>query len=405
MTSEPLPAAAPQLAARLEADVAALDRELAEIELLVGQARAEAARHEQKRAQAAERLSRPDPRPGAAETAEAYGQLMTLSRRAVLMESQAEVLEGKRRSLARYRDALSRVVEALAGMPPPELFTGEGPAAGPEDAAGDGEGGVPDPAVPHGTLPPSISRVVLNAQEDLRREIARGMHDGPAQSLTNIVLQAQIVERLMERDPSRAREELRQLVAVVQQTLDATKNFIFDVRPMVLDDLGLVPTLRRATRDRGRRAQVPVEFESLGTDRRLPVDVESAVFRILDEALGAYLSLSPERITLQLDWTEELEARLAAHRTPSLPAQAPLPAVPTGDVPDAIKQMIQDRHDARAAAVAAAEAAAVVALPAGTRRELLERARSIGATVEVLAGGGEVRLVVALPPAEDAARE
>ena len=68
----------------------------------------------------------------------------------------------------------------------------------------------------------------------------------------------------MDRDPDSAKGELRLLVAMVQQTLDATKNFIFDVRPMVLDDLGVVPTLRRMARDRGRRAQVPVEFDSLG---------------------------------------------------------------------------------------------------------------------------------------------
>ena len=116
---------------------------------------------------------------------------------------------------------------------------------------------------------------MLSAQEDLRREIARSMHDGPAQSLTNIVLQAQIVERMIAKDPEQARGEIRLLMSMVQQTLEATKSFIFDVRPMVLDDLGLVPTLRRATRDRGRRAQVQVEFESLGGDRRLPMDVES----------------------------------------------------------------------------------------------------------------------------------
>ena len=109
-----------------------------------------------------------------------------------------------------------------------------------------------------------MSRLLLGTQEDLRREIARAMHDGPAQSLTNIVLQAQIVERLVESDPARAGSEVRQLVAMVQQTLEATKTFIFDVRPMVLDDLGLVPTLRRAARERGRRAGVPVEFDSMG---------------------------------------------------------------------------------------------------------------------------------------------
>src|SRR5436189_6217632 len=96
---------------------------------------------------------------------------------------------------------------------------------------------------------------------------------------------------LFRSDPEQARGEIRLLMSMVQQTLEATKSFIFDVRPMVLDDLGLVPTLRRATRDRGRRAQVQVEFESLGGDRRLPMDVESTVFRILDEALGAELGL------------------------------------------------------------------------------------------------------------------
>jgi hypothetical protein len=228
------------------------------------------------------------------------------------------------------------------------------------------------------------------------------MHDGPAQSLTNIVLQAQIVERLMARDPDRAKDELRLLVGMVQQTLDATKNFIFDVRPMVLDDLGLVPTLRRAARDRGRRAHVPVEFESLGQDRRLAMDVESGVFRLLDEALAAYLALGPERMTLRLDWTDELEARLSAHRSVTLPAEdEPLPDVPSGkDVPDAIKQMIRDRHDARAAAVEAAKAAAIVALPAAARHDAAERAATIGATVEILADGSELRLVV---PIGDAA--
>ena len=103
---------------------------------------------------------------------------------------------------------------------------------------------------------------------------------------------------------------------MVQQTLDATKTFIFDVRPMVLDDLGLVPTLRRAARDRGRRVHVPVEFESMGQDRRLPMDVESALFRIIDEALAAYLALGPERIRMRLDWTDDSwRPASAAHRT------------------------------------------------------------------------------------------
>ena len=243
----------------------------------------------------------------------------------------------------------------------------------------------------------------MSAQEDLRREIARAMHDGPAQSLTNIVLQAAIVERLLGRDPDSARGELRLLVSMVQQTLDATKNFIFEVRPMVLDDLGVVPTLRRMVRDRGRRAKVPVEFETLGQDRRLPMDVESTVFRILDVALAAYLSLGPERVQVRLDWTDELEARVIAERAPKLPGDGEaLPDIPTDDMPDAIREMIMQRHEDRRAAVEAAEAAAIVELPAAVLRDVTDRASSIGGRVEMLAGGGELRVLVPLPRESDA---
>jgi two-component system sensor histidine kinase DegS len=312
------------LAAQLGRDLATLDTELGEIDLLVGQARTEATRHEQKRAQAAERVGTPDKKADPKELAEAYAQLVTLTRRAVLMEAQVDLLEGKRKALARHRDAVAAIADAVAAS---------------SAAPGELTGGRDEP------LPPSLSRVVLSAQEDLRREIARTMHDGPAQSLTNIVLQAEILERLLARDPGAAPGELRRLVGMVQQTLDATKRFIFDVRPMVLDDLGLVPTLRRAARERGRRANVPVEFDSLGPDQRLPMEVESAIFRLLDDALGAYLALEPERVTLRLDWTEELEARLGAQRMPAAPPEEePLPEVPSGrDVPDAIRQRLQPR--------------------------------------------------------------
>jgi two-component system sensor histidine kinase DegS len=384
--SQPADPAAPAgvpLAARLHEDLATLDRELKEIDMLVGQARVEASRHEQKRAQAADRIQAPDKRTDPKDLADAYTQLVALTRRAVLMESQVEVLEGKRKSLARHRAAVAAIAEALDAS--------IGGPVGTDATAG----------AANEALPPSLSRVVLNAQEDLRREIARAMHDGPAQSLTNIVLQAQIVERLLERDPSVAKNELGQLVTMVQHTLDATKNFIFDVRPMVLDDLGLVPTLRRAARDRGRRVHVQVEFESLGQDQRLPMEVESTVFRILDEALAAYLGLAPERVVLRLDWTDELEARVLAHRSVAISTDEELPSVPSGgDVPDAIKQMIQDRHDARQAAAEAAEVAAIVVLPQATRRDVTQRAGSIGATVEILAGGGELRLVVPLTAVE-----
>jgi hypothetical protein len=250
-------------------------------------------------------------------------------------------------------------------------------------------------------MPAAVSRIVLGAQEDLRREIARAMHDGPAQSLTNIVLQAQIVERLVQRDPTSAAGEVRQLVAMVQHTLDATKSFIFDVRPMVLDDLGLVPTLRRATRERGRRAGIPVEFESMGQDRRLPVDLESGLFRMLDEALAAYLGAAPDRVTLRLDWADQLEARVAAtravaeHRRRS-DVDLPVPE-PGKELPPALAAMFEERLADEKAAAEAAVRESIVALPAPNWREIQGRASSIGVTAELLSDGSELRLVADIP--------
>jgi two-component system sensor histidine kinase DegS len=380
---------------RLIRDIATLDGELAEIDMLVTQARVEAERHELKRAQTAEKLAGLPEAAPAEDTIAISGQLVTLTRRAGVMEAQVEVLEGKRKVLARYREGLAGVAgelglaETVDGHARPEW----GAAAASRESGADGGAGV--------------SRIVMTAQEDLRREIARAMHDGPAQSLTNIVLQAQIVERLLARDPEEARGEVRQLVSMVQQTLDATKSFIFDVRPMVLDDLGLVPTLRRSARERGRRAGIPVEFDSMGTDRRLSMDIESGLFRIIDEAMGAYLAVSPDRVAVRLDWSDErVEGRVSAsrNRTVAVEAaeqeaaeQAARPAA-AGDTPPALAAMMADRRDQAEAAAEAARTAAVVSLPAAAWREIQQRAATMGITVELLAAGAEMQLAVDTPP-------
>ena len=301
-----------------------------------------------------------------------------------MMDSQIEVLQGKQKVLLRYRDALAHLrgeVAALAGIGPPRgVPVLAWPGA--SEAVGSGAGSA------------AVHRLLQSAQEDLRRDIARAMHDGPAQSLTNIVLQTQIVERLMDRDPAAARAEVRELVGMVQRTLDATKTFI--VRPMVLDDLGLVPTLRRVARDRSRRAQVPVEFESLGPDRRLPMELESAVFRIVDESVVALAATRPERVSVALDWgTTELTTTIRGH----LAARDEEPALPppAADLPPALVRMIESRHADRAAAIAAS------GVPAEVRREITDRATALGGRVGVAADGQTIEVVVPIPPPADEA--
>ena len=381
-----------------------LDAELREIEMLVAQARTEAERHETKRAQVADKLAQGINLPEA-DVATLNAQHVTLTRRALVMESQVEVLEGKRKTLTRFRDRLAELGDQYgAEIPTPggaaRLTSGD--ASG---VAGDAEAGAGSP----------MSRIVLNAQEDLRREIARSMHDGPAQSLTNIVLQAQIVERLMGRDPEAARGEVRLLMSMVQQTLEATKTFIFDVRPMVLDDLGLVPTLRRAARERGRRAGIAVEFESLGQDRRLAMDLESSLFRILDEALAAYLAAAPDRVALHLDWSEDVvEARVSASRDPTaamahadreVADAARAVDTATKGLPPALEAMLADRRERAEGAVTAARQAAIVSLPEATWREIQQRATTTGIHAELGPGGGDLHLRADIAEPADAAAE
>jgi two-component system sensor histidine kinase DegS len=381
---EPLPLPLLEIAERARREVDLLTREINDVDLLLQQARTEASRHEQKRSQAAEKLKSLG-RGSDAETE--TDQLVALTKRSAIMESQVEILEGKLKILTRFRESLRRYSA--------ELDQASMGGAIPQHT--------PDKLDTSTPLPPAIARLVQAAQEDLRREIARAMHDGPAQSLTNIVLQAQIVVRLLDRDPAAAKAEVEQLVAMVQHTLDATKTFIFDVRPMVLDDLGLVPTLRRVARDRGRRSQIPIEFESYGTDRRLPMDVESALFRIIDEAVTGFLSCHPDRIAIRFEWADKPEAHISARREgveePTEPEiDMSFPPDKRGktaerDIPEALKAMIDETRAAKMSR--SARVNQPLALPSNTWREIQQRAETIGATADLVDEGREVVLVLA----------
>ena len=375
-------------------DVERLDVENGEVDLLVNQARTEAARHEARRVAAAEKLAtamsqaETSAQPlDAAVVADLNAQLVTMTKRAALMESQVEVLEGKRRATGRYRDAMVGYVDAMSAFDDSTVVS-KAPGAGGGGAGASGGG-----------MPPAVTRMLLDAQEDLRREIARQMHDGPAQSLTNIVLQAQIVERQV--DPaSPAAPEVRQLIDMVQQTLDATKSFIFDVRPMVLDDLGLMPTLRRSARERGGRSGIPVEFESLGADRRLSVDLESGLFRMVDEALAAFLTTRAERIAIRLDWSDQVEVTVSATRTAVTVAPDTTPdEAATKDLPPALAAMMEERRAAARDAVEAARRESIVVLPPSTWREIEDRAPTLGITAELQGEGSILRLVADVVPA------
>jgi two-component system, NarL family, sensor histidine kinase DegS len=341
------------------AQIEQLERELAEIDLLLQQTTTEAERQEARRRQQADRLATlersPNTEPG--ELDEARLQLVVLTKRTALMEGQIQVLEGKQKVLRRFREYVEAQSHPTDGVSVPAALS---------------------PA--YETAPPS--RALLAAQEEMRREIARQMHDGPAQSIANIALQAQVVHRLLQRDPAQAEAELRRLGEMVQHALDATKAFIFDVRPMVLDDLGLVATLRRSCLEKARRSGLSVRFESAGQDRRLGEELESGLFRILEDALEAFVGRRPAEVTISLDWTDDEVRGSVVSRPPDLdsrPSQWEPPSMDEGELPPALAGVMRDRQEYEA--TKAAERVRATALPDGVWNEISGRAAALGIEV------------------------
>lgn len=128
-------------------------------------------------------------------------------------------------------------------------------------------------------------RIIL-AQEEERRRVAREIHDGPAQAMANVVLRAEFCEKLLRANRPEVEEELGDLKKVVKDSLKEVRRIIFNLRPMTLDDLGLVPTLRRYAEEFRDREGIDAVITVRGEEKRLPASIEVTVFRLVQEALN-----------------------------------------------------------------------------------------------------------------------
>ncbi len=167
-----------------------------------------------------------------------------------------------------------------------------------------------------GSVGPNVAAVnivrIVQAQEEERQRLARQMHDGPAQSLTNFILQAEICQRLFDRNPDKAAEELDNLKSSASVTFQKVRDFIFDLRPMMLDDLGVVPTVRRYTESFKEKNDIETNLDIRGEERRLAEAHEVLIFRGIQELMvQARDYASPERLNIQLDLgTEKVSATI-----------------------------------------------------------------------------------------------
>ncbi|RPI11064.1 MAG: HAMP domain-containing protein [Zetaproteobacteria bacterium] len=125
---------------------------------------------------------------------------------------------------------------------------------------------------------------VITAQEDERKRIARELHDETSQALTSLMVGLKVLEQ--RPDLANGSEALGDLRALAAKTLDAVHDLSLQLRPSVLDDLGLVPAMERLVADFQRTHGVPVAFETnLRSGPRLPDVAETALYRTAQEAL------------------------------------------------------------------------------------------------------------------------
>ncbi len=133
---------------------------------------------------------------------------------------------------------------------------------------------------------------IIKAQEEERKRVAREIHDGPAQSMSNVVIKAEICEKLLDKNIDDARIELRNLKTVMRDSLQEVRKIIYNLRPMALDDLGLLPTLERYVISFKEETGIDIILKAKVVKKDFDPGISLAVFRIVQEALNNILKHS-----------------------------------------------------------------------------------------------------------------
>jgi len=124
---------------------------------------------------------------------------------------------------------------------------------------------------------------ILHAQEQERKRIARELHDETGQALTTLLIGLALLDETATGELAHAR--VADMRALVHQTLRAVRNMSIDLRPSALDDLGLLPALRWYVKEYQQKCGVEVELTAHGLKERLPAEIETAIYRIVQESL------------------------------------------------------------------------------------------------------------------------
>lgn len=136
-----------------------------------------------------------------------------------------------------------------------------------------------------GTGDIQLQQATMAAREDERSRLAREIHDGPAQVLANAIFAVEIAEQVARRDPTRVPDELSQLRALLKDGVAEMRRFMADLRPAMLADRGLVPTLQQYVTDYNRFFGKRITFTTTDLPETLTSEQQMALFRIVQEGL------------------------------------------------------------------------------------------------------------------------
>lgn len=210
----------------------------------------------------------------------AYDSALDAQQRLLVMRGQVEKLHSDQANLSRYIEMMDQVLRVVEHI---------------SSAGGSG----------HNEKLETIE-MAIQAQEAERQRLSRQMHDGPAQTLSNFILQTEIAMRLFEVDQEKARQELEALRSAASNSFRKIRDFIFELRPMTLDDLGLAPTLKRYVEVIKQQTAANITLSQTGTERRLISYEEVMIFRAVQELLNNALQYSQaEQIKVHLDMTDK----------------------------------------------------------------------------------------------------
>jgi len=211
--------------------------------------------------------------------------------RLFMMQSQLEQLRSRQTNLERTEQLLGGFLDAIASW------------------GSDGEEGAPAvreaDSAQEGTMAAVSAADVLPSMEMVYHRLSRELQDGPEQALSDIILRAEVCERLARVDIVKAREELAGLKRAAAAALSATRRLVHELHPPSLGEMGLAAAVRRLVELWHSSGGLEVELRVEGQERRLPRDLELGVFRIIQEGLlNAARHSGVDRATVTLRFEE-----------------------------------------------------------------------------------------------------